>query len=366
MAPVALQGAQQFRQRLVCSTLSRKPLRIDNIRSKDQNPGINEAEASLLRLVEKICDSCVVEINETGTSLRYRPGVVVGGSALVHECGGGRSIGWFLEPLILLALFGKKPLSITLHGITNDDIDPCIDTFRTATLPQLRHFGVDTEGLELKVIKRGAPPLGGGEVYLRCPVIRELKALQLLDEGMVKRIRGVAYSTRVSPKMSNRMVDAARGVLNRLLPDVYIFTDHAGGVASGNSPGYGLSLVAETTTGMLVSADGAVDPTLDPGSDAMLPEEIGKRVAERLLNEIGMGGCVDSSHQGMFILLAAFTPEDVSKFRIGSLTPQAIRTLRLLYEFLGVRFDIRPEPATGTVELVCMGTGYKNVAKKIA
>lgn len=44
----------------------------------------------------------------TGTSMRYIPGVVVGGSDMVHDCGCSKSIGWFLEPLVLLGLFGKK------------------------------------------------------------------------------------------------------------------------------------------------------------------------------------------------------------------------------------------------------------------
>jgi hypothetical protein len=53
------------------------------------------------------------------------------------------------------------------------------------------------------------------------------------------------------------MVDAARGVLNQLLADVYIFTDAMSGAAAGASPGYGLTLVAETTTGCLISAEAA-------------------------------------------------------------------------------------------------------------
>jgi RNA 3'-terminal phosphate cyclase-like protein len=40
----------------------------------------------------------------------------------------------------------------------------------------------------------------------------------------VKRVRGVAFTLRVSPQTGNRLVDAARGVLNKFLPDVYIFT----------------------------------------------------------------------------------------------------------------------------------------------
>ena len=53
-----------------------------------------------------------------------------------------------------------------------------------------------------QIVKRGAPPLGGGEVLLRLPVIKQLPPVSLTDEGMVKRIRGVAYSARVSPQAS--------------------------------------------------------------------------------------------------------------------------------------------------------------------
>jgi hypothetical protein len=50
-------------------------------------------------------------------------------------------------------------------------------------------------------------------------------------------------------------VDGARSVLNALLPDVFVFTDHAAGAQAAASPGYGLALVAETTTGCLLAAE---------------------------------------------------------------------------------------------------------------
>ena len=84
----------------------------------------------------------------------------------------------------------------------------------------------------------------------------------LLGAGMVKRVRGVAYSMRVAPAASNRMVDGARGVLNSLLADVFVFTDHMPGHEAGASPGYGLSLVAETTTGLLISAQASAPPAV--------------------------------------------------------------------------------------------------------
>lgn len=51
-----------------------------------------------------------------GTKLKYKPGIVMGGKNLVHDCGVNRAIGYFLEPLLVLGLFGKKPLSIRLKG----------------------------------------------------------------------------------------------------------------------------------------------------------------------------------------------------------------------------------------------------------
>lgn len=41
---------------------------------------------------------------------------------------------------------------------------------------------------------------GGGEVLLRVPIVKQLLPISLTDEGMVKRIRGVAYSMKVGER----------------------------------------------------------------------------------------------------------------------------------------------------------------------
>lgn len=366
-------GSEHFRQRLVFSTLSGKPIRIDDIRAQDDHPGLRDYEASLLRLLEKITNGCVIEINETGTCLRYRPGFIYGGPGLEHDCGTSRSIGYFLEPLSLLALFARKPLDISLKGITNDAKDPGIDIWRTVTLPLLRHItGID-DGFELKVVRRGAPPSGGGQIFVRIPIIpKELPPISLLDEGMVKRVRGIAYSMMVSPQSTNRMVDGARGVMNALLADVYIFTDHMSGREAGASPGYGIALVAETTTGRLISgeysmdaANGMTDGVSSHRREESVPEEVGRRAAHVLLEEIRRGGVVDGSHQGLALTLCALGPEEINQIRLGPLMPYAVKTLRHLKEFFGVQFSVRPERESQTIFLSCIGAGVKNTSKKI-
>ncbi|URD93435.1 RNA 3'-terminal phosphate cyclase-like [Musa troglodytarum] len=324
---VRLKGSRQFRQRLLLATLSSTPILVEDIRSDDTSPGLQPHEVSLLRLIEKVSDDCTVEINET--------------------------------------------------GITNDSKDSSVDTFRTTTLHMLKRFGVPLEGLMLKIESRGAPPLGGGEVVLGVPIVpNSLTAAHWVDEGMVKSIRGVTFSTRVSPQIANRMIYAARGVFNRFIPDVHIFTDHRSGPAGGRSPGYGLSLVAETTSGCLISTDVAVNyPKADETDvmedseekpDMLPPEDVGVQAASTLLGEIEQGGVVDSTHQGLLFLLCALCPPDVSKVRVGMLTPYGIETLRNIRDFLGVKFVIKPDPTTNTVILKCVGCGMKNLSRKIA
>ena len=57
-----------------------------------------------------------VYVTFAGTRLKYKPGIIMGGKNLVHSCALTRSMGYYLEPLLVLGLFGKKPLSIRLKG----------------------------------------------------------------------------------------------------------------------------------------------------------------------------------------------------------------------------------------------------------
>lgn len=77
----------------------------------------------------------MIEINETGTRLRYRPGFLIGGVGLRHACTISRGIGYYLDALLCLAPFAKNPLEISLTGVTNDprDISVCRNLRKEAT-----------------------------------------------------------------------------------------------------------------------------------------------------------------------------------------------------------------------------------------
>ncbi|CAE6426726.1 unnamed protein product [Rhizoctonia solani] len=355
---VRFTGHNYFRQRITLAIISGKSVRIDAIRPDDQNPGLRDFEASFLRLVEKVTNGTAIEISYTGTSVLVKPGIISGGS-ITHECPLSRSIGYFLEPLVVIAPFSKKPLHLTLKGITSDERDLSVDLIRTVTLPHLSLFGI-TEGVELKIKKRGSAPLGGGEIEFICPVIKQLKTLNFVDPGKIIRIRGIAHAVRVSSDKCPRMIDACRDVLNRYINDIYLVADVYRKDDSGKSPGFGMSLVATSTTGALHCAE-----TI--GSAGAVPNDIGYTASRSLLSEIQRGGCVDRHHQWLVLLLMVLGSEDVGRCRMGELTVKSVQFLRDVKLFFGTSFKIVSAPGSESELVVsCFGTGYINSNKAVA
>ncbi|CAD7953417.1 unnamed protein product [Amoebophrya sp. A25] len=501
------EGANYFRQRLVLATLSGRGVIIKKIRSDDLHaPGLKDYETSFLRLLDKITDGARIQINNTGTQLKYDPGQLVGcpadGRSLVHECPPSRGLGYWLEALALLLPFARNVSKIRLLGVTNKcatttsvDVlsgaggeqdmlssgdqtsaqvqDLSVDSFRSVTLPWLQKLfsprktsanpnqqdqsltinqgsknpdsvvlhsnqtNFASDQLSFKVIRRSCGAVVGGnskdatnsatstsngtptststgEVWFQCPTLVRVRPLNLVGDFRCKRVRGVAFTSGVTPQFATRMCDAARGVLNDFLPDVWIFADHdkahanKGGTQGGEkSRGFGLSLVAESIDGTYKSVDVCSSGTLAaaeraliedaetavPGSDdgdsmevdseeegdrnkasasskpgnkadvSDVPHALGRAGAARLLAELSLGGCVDSGHQILLLHYLALAEEDeASRVRVGKLTPAAIEYLRYIKDFLNVQFKIRQD-VDDSVLLSCVGVGLANISR---
>ena len=366
--PLEFEGSNCLRQRIGLSILSGKTIAINRIRINDDEPGLSDFEVNLLRLMEKITNGTSVQIDESGTHLEFIPGLLVGGT-LEHDCCLDRSISYYLELLLGLAPFCKNAMNVTLTGITNDAIDPTVDALKVTCIPILTRFlKCEPTEIEIKILSRGLKPKGGGSVNFKCPIRRSLKPIQWLDPGKIKRIRGVAYACRVSPQVANRMVDTAKGALLQLLPDVYIQTEHMHGAKSGRSPGFGILLYAESTTGAIYTGEAVSKPA---GEEPSIPEDVAQEATDALFQEIFHGGCADSSCQGLALLLMALGESDLSKIRLGPLSPFAIQLLRHMKELLKVTFKLdsqqeeSQEKSERSLKIVatCVGVGFTNLSK---
>lgn len=372
------QGSALFRWRLLLATLLHKSIVIDNIRANAPKPGLKNYELSFLKILDKLTNSSLIEINELGTKIRYKPGTLVGASSIMFlKCPTSRSVVYWIEPLLVLLLFCKeKQSSITFYGATYHELDVSIDQIRSVLIPILNNwFNVKDIKIDLK--RRALSPSGGGEVRLTVPNIVTLNTIDLLDPAMIKRIRGLCYTVSMAPTLANRVRTTCNELLYDYIADVWIFNDSTTrgdlvenlqkikNTTSSNikvSAGYGLTLIAESTNGVLLSVHQINQLREgDNKQNPMTAEEFGKLVGRMLLEEISYGGTVDTAVQPMVLLLMALCTEDVSRVRLGRISKHSVNLLRLIKEILGVTFQIKEDQKTGTTFASCMGMGYTNI-----
>lgn len=290
-----------------------------------------------------------------GTEIIFRPGSIHGGE-VDFDCGLERGIGYFLEPIMVLAPFSKYAFRLTLEGITaGNDLEHSLDSLKNIGCRILSWFGA-TEGIDFKIHCRGAPPAGGGKVAFTCPILPALTPINLPDSGLIKKIRGVASTTRVSPQVANRLIEKVRNDLGPLINDVYISSDVCKGEEGGNSSGYSLYLQAETTTGALLSAEGI-------GISNAPVEEMATKTVKRLIKQIKGGGMVSQSHQWMILLLMAFSPPDLCKCVLGPLSEHTYDIMEDIKVFTRVSFKVRPGKEDEQL-ISCIGLGMMNLNRR--
>jgi RNA 3'-terminal phosphate cyclase-like protein len=273
----------------------------------------------------------------TPKRVTYIPGIITnnGGVEFEFDCGSERSIGYFLEPLLIMSLFGKFEIKVTLVGYTNDGVDQSVDSIINCLVPLIKKFAPEWNPT-LKINRRGYQPNATGKVYFHGNVVKYLKATDIMERGPIKKIRGVCSGAKVAPNLLNRLVSTCRATFNDYIPNVWIHTDFQKsqkGVDFSN--GYSISLVAESTGGCLIAVDGEYMNTTDT------PESVGEKVSLRLLDEIHYSGCIDTSNQQYALILMALAEKRLSQVRLGRLSLHTIETLRHLRDLIGVTFQIQ-------------------------
>ena len=81
---LTFKGDGEFRQILILSLLSGKPVIIEDIRHLEDELGLTDYEVSLLKLVDELTNGTKTKLNETGTRLVFSPGFIIGGTFTVQ------------------------------------------------------------------------------------------------------------------------------------------------------------------------------------------------------------------------------------------------------------------------------------------
>ncbi|ODQ44191.1 hypothetical protein PICMEDRAFT_18453 [Pichia membranifaciens NRRL Y-2026] len=352
---------EKFTTRLVLATLSGKSIKISNIRSDALNPGLEDYEISFLRLLESVTNGSIIEISYTGTSLIYRPGLITGGS-FSHNCPSSRSVSYFIIPMLMLAPFSKKKFSIVFRGLTSNKNEVGLDFIKWGFIPLMDKFGI--RDVELHTLKRGSYPNAGGEVHLIVnSLIPQPITVHMLEIPNISSVRGIAWCTRVSPSVVNRLVDSARSVLRVTGCEVNITTDVWRGENSGKSPGFGLTLFTESKKSPLRYI---LDDVAENGET---PEDLAEALSYSFLELIENSGCVPRSQLEMAFIFMVIGKEDIGRLIVNrdQIDSGLVKLMRDIKSLFNTEFYFQEDDEYDNALIAtCKGIGFTNASKKIA
>lgn len=155
-------GGQIIRTALTLSAITKKSVRIVNIRANRPNPGLAAQHLTAARAVRSICRGTLSHCEIGSTELDFEPGEIVGGR-YEFNIGTAGSVILVAQTILPILLSASKPSEIKITGGTHVMKSPSYDYFEKVFAPAIRLFGADVK-CELK--QSGYYPRGGGEIEL--------------------------------------------------------------------------------------------------------------------------------------------------------------------------------------------------------
>lgn len=337
-------GGQILRTALALSAISGRPFEIFNIRAKRKNPGLQHQHLTSVEAAAAVASAELEGARLGSTRLVFRPRGLKCGE-FSFDVGTAGSITLVLQTLLPMLVFAPCPSKVRVRGGTDVPMAPPIDYFAGVVLKMLEPMGVRAE---LRLIRRGHYPRGGGLVELSVTPADELAAVRWLERGRPLRVAGVSHAVNLPRHVAERQAKAAEEALRGLGVPIGIEVEHR---EDGLGPGSGIVLWAETDKGMRIGADAL-------GERGKPAEAVGREAAEKLSAELAAGAALDS-HMGDMIVLYMALARGRSEVTASRLTSHLETNMFIVEQFLSVKFSYSGrEP----VKIAVDGIGLKRGA----
>jgi len=323
-------GGQVLRTTIALSALLGKEVYIKNIRGKRPNPGLRAQHLTAIKAVAALsaAETRGLEIGSTG--LYFTPEKKMSGS-FKFDVGTAGSISLVLQALMPAAAFSSGRTEFEITGGTDVRWSPTIDYVRFVVLPNLSKLGYLGE---LKLIRRGHYPKGGGIVSMMVQPCNGLTALQLTERPAIEVVRGISHCVRLPIHVAQRQATAAQEVLKKIdkLEVSVKLETYPPGSDPHIAPGSGIALYTDNEPGKVLGADNV-------GERGKPAEEVGRDAATRLAEEIKSGAPVDRHMSDILIPYLAVAEGD-SIFRTSQITMHTITNARIAELVSGTKISV--------------------------
>lgn len=336
-------GGQVLRVALALSAITGKPLRVYNIRKKRSNPGLRHQHLTAVRAVQECCDGAVKNAFVGSTEIIFTPGKI-SKSFLDLDTGTAGSTTLVLQSLIPVLCYGKNRSSFRIKGGTNNPNAPTVEYFQQIFLESLKTLNIRSE---LKLIRRGFYPRGGGVVEGWVEPVEKIKSFTFTGPPSLSKVVVHAYTSRLPAHVSQRMAESCRKTLiENGVNKIETILD----VADEKDP----QCAVDPGAGIFIRGDCKPLPIgVDRLGEKGVPSEtVGKEAAMTFLNELKQAAPVDL-HLGDMLVIYAALAEGKSSYEVTSLTNHTITSIEICRQLLEIKADVRGkigEKAVITIE----------------
>ena len=353
-------GGALVRTALALSMLTGKEFSVKNIRAGREQGGLKAQHLQAIMALKQFCNAETNEIQVGSTELWFKPGKMKRGIFSL-DIGTAGSISLLLQAILLPSMFAPGKVTWNITGGTCGKWQAPIDYIQNVLVPQLQRF---VENIEIKILKRGYYPAGGGTVRVEITprfslathdsfeafsekLPFKVSKIQFLTIGKLEQIRGVidVSSSLQEKEVGERIKHAVESSLRQYHVPVTIRMEYA----STLSPGGNVTLWALYSTEGKMDADNPVilgaDSILEKEKTA---EQIGKGAAEKLQKELHAEVPVDHHLTDQIILYMGLLPG--SRMVVKEHTAHARTNMYVAEKFLPIAF--KEEGNTISVEKV--------------
>ena len=315
------------RYSVALASLLGKEIKIQNIRQRRDKPGLRAQHLKVIQACAEMCHGVVENAAVGSKEITYIPRERFNGGEYHWDIGTAGSTTMFAQALLPLACFAEKPSKFRLEGGLFQDFAPSAYHMKFVLLPLLKKMGIQAE---LEIIRPGYVPKGKGIIEIQVEPLEKLKPLNLIEQGKITSINGIALSSHLEEKkVSQRMAQECRKILSSQGYKVEIKEIYD---ESSLQEGAALAIYADTSSGSVIGSDRA-------GRPGRRSESIGRYVAQNFMEDVNTGATVDRYIADQLIIYAGLA-EGTTRYSIPRITEHVETNLWLIEEFLGARTKI--------------------------
>jgi len=305
-------GGQILRVAVALSAILGEDLRVYNIRKGRKNSGLAPQHLTTLKTAAKLCDAELRGAELRSTEIVLKPGELKRVRMSI-DIGTAGSITLLLQCLLPMMMVKGGELRIT--GGTDVRWSPTVDYFSNVFL---RALGVE-ERVEMRVLRRGFYPAGGGMVQIKVEPVK-FSPIRII-EPVEEKMRGISICAKLPFHVAERQRRSALEVLGDA--DIEVLR------ADAPSPGSSITLWK------------GYKGACDLGERGRPAEDVGRRCAEMLKEEIESRGAVDCHLADQLIIYMALGGS--SEITTSRITNHTRSSIWVVEKFLDANFEIEEE-----------------------